>query len=321
MRNIFCTQAAFVIALALCGTAGTVRAEPQSLPREAPVPQADPRLPAQEKPVFDAKALSQEARIEPETPATAPIPTKRPAPPPEAAGPPAAPQGAEAAEPDAGENPSVIAGLPSPPEVAPVPTSKPQPLRRVILRPTPPPPPARLACMADLRKLGVSFEEKAPLSDPEAGCSVPNPIAVSALSSSVKFAPDAVMNCALADKLARFIRDTASPAAQRIFGSPIASIRQASAYVCRDRHGTEKISEHAFGNAIDIAEFVLKDGTTIEVKDYGDSDPKRTEFLNEVRQAACGPFRTVLGPGADADHSLHFHFDLEPRKSEQAFCQ
>jgi hypothetical protein len=29
----------------------------------------------------------------------------------------------------------------------------------------------------------------------------------------------------------------------------------------------------------------------------------------------------VLGPGADADHSLHFHFDLEPRKSKSAFCQ
>jgi hypothetical protein len=40
-----------------------------------------------------------------------------------------------------------------------------------------------------------------------------------------------------------------------------------------------------------------------------------------VRKAACGPFRTVLGPGADADHSLHFHFDLEPRKSKSAFCQ
>jgi hypothetical protein len=137
----------------------------------------------------------------------------------------------------------------------------------------------------------------------------------------VKIGPEAVMNCALADQLAHFIEDIASPLAERNFGSPIASIRQASAYVCRDRHGTSKISEHAFGNAIDIAEFVLKDGTVIEVKDYGDDDPKRTAFLNEVRKAACGPFRTVLGPGADADHSLHFHFDLEPRKSKSAFCQ
>jgi hypothetical protein len=212
---------------------------------------------------------------------------------------------------------------PESPATAPVPQRRPEgpPVRKVIFRPTPPPPPARFACRADLRKLGVKFEERAPLFNHDAGCSVPNPIAVSALSQTVKIGPEAVMNCALADELAHFIKDTASPAAEKAFGSPIASIRQASAYVCRDRHGTSKISEHAFGNAIDIAEFALKDGTVIEVKDYGDDDPKRTAFLNEVRKAACGPFRTVLGPGADADHSLHFHFDLEPRKSKSAFCQ
>jgi hypothetical protein len=152
------------------------------------------------------------------------------------------------------------------PEVAPASPAKP-PVRNLVLRPTPPPPPAYFACRADLRGLGVKFEERAPLSDPAAGCSVPNPIAVSALSSTVEIGPKAVMNCALADELAHFIKDTASPIAERIFGSPIAAIRQASAYVCRDRHGTSKISEHAFGNAVDIAEFVLKDGTAIKVKD------------------------------------------------------
>jgi hypothetical protein len=206
------------------------------------------------------------------------------------------------------------------PEVAPASPAKP-PVRNLVLRPTPPPPPAYFACRADLRGLGVKFEERAPLSDADAGCSVPDPVAVSALSPSVKIGPEAVMNCALADELSRFIGETASPLAEKTFGSPISSIRQASAYVCRDRHGTSRISEHAFGNAIDIAAFVLKDKTVIEVKDYGDSDPKRAAFLGEIRKAACGPFRTVLGPGADPDHSLHLHFDLEPRKSKNAFCQ
>jgi hypothetical protein len=227
------------------------------------------------------------------------------------------------------EMPDSAAAAPSPraaqesPATAPIPEKRPDAprVRKVIFRPTPPPPPARFACRVDLRKLGVKFEERTPLSDRDAGCSVPNPIAVSALSQTVKIGPEAVMNCALADQLAHFIEDIASPLAERNFGSPIASIRQASAYVCRDRRGTAKISEHAFGNAVDIAKFVLKDGTAIEVKDYGDKDPKRTAFLDEVRKAACGPFRTVLGPGADADHSQHLHFDLEPRKSKSAFCQ
>ena len=30
---------------------------------------------------------------------------------------------------------------------------------------------------------------------------------------------------------------------------------------------------------------------------------------------------TVLGPGSDADHALHFHFDLEPRRNGGTFCQ
>jgi hypothetical protein len=129
------------------------------------------------------------------------------------------------------------------------------------------------------------------------------------------------MNCALSDALSRFLTDVVSPEALKVFGSPLASVDQASAYVCRDRHGTATISEHAFGNAIDIARFVLKDGTAIDVKDYGETDPKRSQFLAYVRKAACGPFRTVLGPGADADHSLHFHFDLEPRHGVNPFCQ
>ena len=320
MRNIFWTRtAAFVIALAFWGTAGLVQAH--NLPSHAPLPEAAPRPhPTPEGSAVAANTLPPEASAVPETPATAPVPTERPEPPHEIAGLPTPPPPAGEHEPSPGET-APVAGPPIPPEIAPEPPSKPPPIRKVILRPTPPPAPARIACRADLRKLGVKFEERAPLSDPAAGCSVPNPIAVSALSSSVGIGPDAVMNCALTDQVARFVRDTASPAAEKIFGSPIASIRQASAYVCRDRHGTARISEHAFGNAIDIAAFVLKDGTEIEVRDYGDSDPKRTEFLDEVRRAACGPFRTVLGPGSDADHSLHFHFDLEPRKSRHAFCQ
>ncbi|TIT86210.1 MAG: extensin family protein, partial [Mesorhizobium sp.] len=44
------------------------------------------------------------------------------------------------------------------------------------------------------------------------------------------------------------------------------------------------------------------------------------KFLNTVRKAACGPFKTVLGPGSDPDHALHFHFDLEPRRNGGTFC-
>jgi hypothetical protein len=50
-------------------------------------------------------------------------------------------------------------------------------------------------------------------------------------------------------------------------------------------------------------------------------DPKAAKFLGAIRKAACGPFKTVLGPGSDADHALHFHFDLAPRRNGGTFCQ
>ena len=89
--------------------------------------------------------------------------------------------------------------------------------------------------------------------------------------------------------------------------------------MCRPRHNGGKISEHAFGNALDIASFTLADDTRVDV------DPKPPEkqgkFLDKVRAAACGPFKTVLGPGSDPDHELHFHLDLEPRRHNGTFCQ
>jgi hypothetical protein len=38
-------------------------------------------------------------------------------------------------------------------------------------------------------------------------------------------------------------------------------------------------------------------------------------FQRAVRKAACGPFTTVLGPGSDAYHDDHMHFDTKPRRS------
>ena len=96
-------------------------------------------------------------------------------------------------------------------------------------------------------------------------------------------------------------------------------ISHASAYVCRPRNGTSKLSEHAFGNALDIASFTLTDGKTIAVEPGPEPDAGR--FLDSLRAAACGPFKTVLGPGSDEDHALHFHFDLAPRRNGGTFCQ
>lgn len=173
------------------------------------------------------------------------------------------------------------------------------------------------ACLEDLRKLGVAFTVEEPVSDP-AGCAIANPVEVSSLASPIAIAPKALLDCPMALAAARFMRDVVGPEAKRDLGADLASISHASAYVCRPRHGTRKASEHAFGNALDIASFTLSDGRRVDVK-AGAAGAGQT-FLDAVRKAACGPFKTVLGPGSDPDHALHFHLDLQPRRNGSTFC-
>jgi hypothetical protein len=175
------------------------------------------------------------------------------------------------------------------------------------------------ACRDRLRELGVEFEEHKAEHDAEIGCSIPYPVVLRTLGKSIGIGPGPELNCRMAEAAARFAADVVQPAAKAEFGTGLKAISQASAFVCRPRHGTRKLSEHAFGNALDIASFTLSDGRTVEI---GPAPAEKDgTFLDTVRKAACGPFKTVLGPGSDPDHSLHFHLDLEPRRHGGTFCQ
>lgn len=183
-----------------------------------------------------------------------------------------------------------------------------------------PVPDEEVACRARLVALGVVFEDAPPISE-ASGCVAPHPLVVTRLSQAVALEPPATLTCAMAEASASFVRDHAAPAARREFGAGIATIGQVSAYVCRPRNGTTKLSEHAFANALDWGSLVLDDGETIEVRAHGRTEPRRTRLIETLRQRACGPFSTVLGPGSDADHSDHFHFDLALRRGGSTFCQ
>lgn len=174
------------------------------------------------------------------------------------------------------------------------------------------------ACRQRLTSLGVAFKEHPPESDP-AGCEIAHPIVITSLGQSIAIEPGAELNCAMAEASAQFMADVVSPAADKVFGQKLKAVSHASAYVCRPRNSTNKLSEHAFGNALDIARFTLADGKPVDVLPAPAG--KEAGFLAEIRKAACGPFKTVLGPGSDADHALHFHFDLAKRRNGGTFCQ
>ncbi len=167
------------------------------------------------------------------------------------------------------------------------------------------------SCSKTLSTLGVTAVSVDPIRS--GSCGIPAPVEVAALGGgAVKLSMKAVVNCDMASTLAAFMRDVVDPLARQKLGGSVTDIRVAAAYHCRTRNGVAgaKLSEHAKGNAIDISAFKVK-GEWIEVG--GRNGLAQNAFLKEVRKAGCGPFTTVLGPGSDAYHSDHFHFDLAQR--------
>jgi hypothetical protein len=330
-----------LLAAAVLSLIGEASAKAPKPPATAPAPQLRPDEPLDEKLTSEQPPLprprpngdpspgdigspapdthEQATLSEGLTSTEPPVPTRRPAAlSPRFIGPPV---------PDLNRETMLDEGLTS--EEAPIPEHRPGTRQRADVAgppavPTPPPPrpavpPETMAqCIAELQSRGADFTRQAPITDP-AGCAVQNPVALRSLGNGMKVMPEALLDCPMALAAVRFMTEVAVPEASRDFGSELVSINNASGYVCRPRHGETKLSEHAYGNALDVAGFALADGRHIDVR--GDAPEAEAKFLDAVRKAACGPFKTVLGPGSDADHALHFHFDLEPRRNGSTFCQ
>jgi hypothetical protein len=135
--------------------------------------------------------------------------------------------------------------------------------------------------------------------------------------------PVATLACPIVSVLDRWLADSVQPAAMRWFGQRVIEIKQISAYSCRGMNGNPNahISEHAFGNALDIAAFTLADGRRISVRDGWKGMPEEQGFLRDVQAAACQHFTTVLAPGSNVYHYDHIHVDLMRRASRRQICE
>jgi hypothetical protein len=138
----------------------------------------------------------------------------------------------------------------------------------------------------------------------------------------VAVTPSATLACPLVSALDRWVATSVQPASLRWFGQPVVEIRQISAYSCRGMNGNPyaNISEHAFGNALDIASFTLADGRRITVKDGWRGRPEEQGFLRDVQGSACNAFTTVLAPGSNVYHYDHIHVDLMRRSDGRRAC-
>jgi len=155
---------------------------------------------------------------------------------------------------------------------------------------------------------------------PRLGPAQGNPVAA---VGPVTIKPTATLACPIVSELDRWLADTVQPSAMRWFGARVAEIKQISAYSCRGMNGNphSHISEHAFGNALDISAFVLADGRRVTVKDGWRGMPEEQGFLRDVQSGACAHFTTVLAPGSNVYHYDHIHVDLMRRASRRLICQ
>lgn len=155
-------------------------------------------------------------------------------------------------------------------------------------------------------------------------CGMDHPLKVSGLlDGQVAVAPTATLACPVTAAVDRWMVESVQPAAMAWFGQPVVKITQMSAYSCRNMNGgrTGKISEHAFGNALDIGSFVLADGRQVTVQRGWKGAPEEQGFLRTVQASACERFTTVLAPGSNIYHYNHIHVDLMRRTSGRGICE
>jgi hypothetical protein len=173
---------------------------------------------------------------------------------------------------------------------------------------------AEQACLASKLVQPSAYIEPMNEIDGPGICGLYHPFKLSALAGgTVSVEAPVTIDCSMIAALESWLTDVVQPRAQARFGEAVVGLAAFGAYSCRtvDNLPGQKLSEHAFANAIDISGFRLADGRLISiVKEWKDRDSQDSAFLHEVHAGACQHFTTVLGPGADVFHYNHFHLDL-----------
>ena len=160
----------------------------------------------------------------------------------------------------------------------------------------------------------IRGEAIAPVSGKIKACGIAEPVKVTAISG-VGLSQAITVDCPTAIAL----NDWVSNGVQKEFGADaIKQLLIAGSYTCRPRNNVRgaKISEHGHGRAVDVAGFVMSDGSKITVA----RDFRKVKAMKASYKAACGTFGTTLGPGSDGYHEDHMHFDTARYRSG-SYCR
>jgi len=130
--------------------------------------------------------------------------------------------------------------------------------------------------------------------------------------AGVKFRPESVESLCPVQISAYIWLQKVDESAHAILGSGLKRIHHYGTYSCRNIAGTQRLSEHAYANAWDVAAFELEDGRMITLAKHWDAGDERAGFLRAARDWGCAVFRVTLSPDYNAAHADHFHLDMGP---------
>ena len=175
-------------------------------------------------------------------------------------------------------------------------------------------------CRATLKSLGARFK---PWRNPrrilrgKVVCHAPQGVRLYRGRTGLDFRGPKV-NCAMALRLMTFEK-VLQEEAMRAFREPVKRISMWGSYQCRRMANYPTwVSEHSFGNAIDLGGVVLKSGKVITVlKDFvkkGRPMTAKGRFWNRLAKRLYREkvFSVVLTPNFDKLHHNHLHLDGAP---------
>ncbi|HMA92523.1 MAG TPA: extensin family protein [Polyangiaceae bacterium] len=173
-------------------------------------------------------------------------------------------------------------------------------------------------CHERLRAAGVTFREaKLPIVKKRGFvCGAPQAVEYQDGPEHIRFRPRPVVTCQLALALAHF-EGVINRTASELLGARVTSVTQGGTYSCRAMARFKLVSEHSYGNAIDLYAFGLSDGRTVSVlKHFGNpSSPANnpeSRFLRTLGQRLFDEnvFSVVVTRFFDELHRDHIHVDM-----------
>jgi hypothetical protein len=164
-------------------------------------------------------------------------------------------------------------------------------------------------CLSKLKAAAVRFSPL-PNQTYAGGCQTIDTVKL--MSFSTEATNLGAMTCPLAANFTAWAEHAVRPAARAYLNSDVVRIETMGTYSCRNVNGgrSGRLSQHAFGNAVDVSAFILRDGRRISVLNGWNGKPDERAFLRRLHESACKRFGTVLGPNYNAAHANHFHFDM-----------